>query len=133
MRMATFGHIEPFPGVCEDFELYIERLEQNLVTNDLDAIALSEDQSNQTDSRDAKRCVIGPQTHSLLHNIMSPDKPATKTYSELVKKLHDHFVPKPTETVQCFKFHCRYRHTGESIADFVSELLKLSRAISGIT
>ena len=52
--MATFGHIEPFSGVREDFELYIERLEQYLVANDLDAIALSEDESNQSDvnSRD---------------------------------------------------------------------------------
>ena len=45
--MATFGHIEPFSGVREDFELYIERLEQYLVANDLVAIALSEDESNQ--------------------------------------------------------------------------------------
>ena len=83
--MTTFGHIEPFSGVREDFELYIERLEQYLVANDLDAIALSEDESNQSDvnSRDAKRraillSVIGPQTYPLLHNIMSPEKPATK-------------------------------------------------------
>ena len=133
--MATFGHIEPFSGVREDFELYIERLEQYLVANDLDAIALSEDESNQSDvnSRDAKRraillSVIGPQTYSLLHNIMSPEKPATKTYSELVKKLRDHIVPKPTETVQRFKFHSRYRRTGETIADFVSELRKLAES-----
>ena len=55
MRMAFFGHIEPFSGVREDFELYIERLEQYLVANDLDAIELSENQSNQTaiDSRDS--------------------------------------------------------------------------------
>ena len=59
---------------------------------------------------------------------MSPDKPATKTYSELVKKLCDHFVPKPTETVQRFKFHSRYRRTGESMADFVFELRKLAES-----
>ena len=57
---------------------------------------------------------------------MSPDKPATKTYSELVKKLRDHFVPKPTETVQRFKFRSHYRRTGESMADFVFELWKLA-------
>ena len=56
--MATFGHIEPFSGVREHFELYIERLEQYLVANDLDA--LSENQSIHTavDSRDAKRRAI---------------------------------------------------------------------------
>ena len=57
---------------------------------------------------------------------MSPDKPATKTYSELVRKLRDHFVPKPTETTRRFKFHSRYHRTGESIADFVSELWMLA-------
>ena len=101
--MLTFGHIKPFS--VGNFELHIERLEQYLVANDLDAIALSEDQSNQdaVDSKDAIRhaillSVIGPQTNSLLHNIMSPDNPATKTYSELVKQLRDHFVIKPTES-----------------------------------
>ena len=33
---------------------------------------------------------------------MSPDKNGYKTYSEFVKNLCDHFVPKPTETVQHF-------------------------------
>ena len=65
--MATFSHIEPFSGVREDFELYIERLEQYLVANDLDAIALSEDESNQSDvnSRDAKR-------HAILLSVIGP-------------------------------------------------------------
>ena len=60
MKMLTFGHIAPSSRVHGDFELYVQCLEQFVVANDLDAIALFEDQSNQTaiDSRDAKCCAI---------------------------------------------------------------------------
>ena len=134
-RMATFGHIGPLSGVCEDLELYIEHSEKYLVPSDLDAIALSEDQPNKTAvySRDAKRraillSIIWPQTYLLLQNIISTDIPATKTYSKPVMKLRDHSVPKPAEIVQRFKFHSRYRRTGESIADVLSELRKLAES-----
>ncbi len=41
--------------------------------------------------------------------------------------LTDHFNPTPSETVQRFKFHSRFRKPTESVAEFVSELRSLAK------
>ena len=37
-----------------------------------------------------------------------------------------HFSPAPSEIVQRFKFHSRFRNPGESVATFVSEICSLA-------
>lgn len=82
-------------------------------------------------ARDSKRravllSVIGPSTYSLLRNLVSPAKPAEKTYEDLVVVLKEHYAPTPSVPVQRFKFKARLRKAGESVADYVSELRKLT-------
>ena len=50
------------------------------------------------------------------------DRLRDKSYTELVKVLTDHFIPKPSEIVQRSKFYRRSRKPGESISTFVAEL-----------
>ena len=57
---------------------------------------------------------------------MSPEKPGDKSYEELVTILTHHFNPTPSETVQRFKFHSRFRKPTESVAKFVSGLRSLA-------
>ena len=57
---------------------------------------------------------------------MSPQKSGEKLYEELVSVLADHFNPTPSETVQRFKFHSRFRKPSESVAEYVSELRSLA-------
>ena len=39
--------------------------------------------------------VIGSAAYSVLHNLLAPESPKTKTYEELVAALRQHYEPKP--------------------------------------
>ena len=45
-----------------------------------------------------------------------------KEYDDIVKLLEDHYYPKPSEIVQCYKFNTQHRCSEESIAVYVAEL-----------
>ena len=105
--MPSFGKIEQFSGQNDEWEVYIERLEQYLEANDLAPIIAAEDNSNAAavESRSNKRraillSLIGNSTYSLLRNLCSPDKPSVKTYKQLTDLLQKHFAPIPSEIVQ---------------------------------
>ena len=112
-----FGKIEEFSGNNEDWPNYTERLNHFFKAN---SITTNEQKQSVFPS------VIGPSTYKLLRSLMSPEKPGDKSFKDLVKKLIDHFNPTPSEIVQRFKFHGRFRQPGESIAAYVSELRALA-------
>ncbi|XP_031550706.1 tetratricopeptide repeat protein 13-like [Actinia tenebrosa] len=133
--MASFGKIEQFNGQEAEFEEYVERLEQYFEANDLGKLTLNGDGSNEGDveARLRKRraiflSIIGPATYSALRNIISPSKPAEKTYEELVAVLRNRFAPTKSQTVQRYKFHLRVRREGEKIADYVADLRKTAES-----
>ena len=57
---------------------------------------------------------------------MAPAKPTDKSFDDIVELVCDHYTPKPSAIVQRFRFHSRSQKEGESIADFVAELRRLS-------
>ena len=59
--------------------------------------------------------VVGRETYRLLSNLLAPDKPAKKTYSELVKTLKDHIAPKPLIIAERFKIHQRCQGEAEGV------------------
>lgn len=72
--------------------------------------------------------VCGSKIYKLMSDLLPPNKPGTKAFDELVKLaiVQDHYAPKPSEIVQRFKFHNRFRRPGESVASFVAELRHLT-------
>ena len=66
--------------------------------------------------------VVGPVTYKLLRNLLAPAKPGEKTYDELVETLSAHYSPPPSEIIQQFKFHSRFRNPGESVVTYIAEL-----------
>jgi len=66
--------------------------------------------------------VIGACNYKLLSSLVAPDKPGDKKYFDLVAKLSEHFAPAPSEIVERFKFHTRFRKLGELVTFYVSEL-----------
>ncbi len=70
---------------------------------------------------------LGSQTYSLMRNLLSPDKPGDKSFSELVELLRNYYNPTPSEIVQRFKFNCRNRQPNETIADYVAVLHELAQ------
>lgn len=113
---TNIGHVEPFQVGTDDWEQYVERLQEYFIANNIEG--------------DRKRAVlvtmIGAKAYSLLSNLMAPAKPATKTYDELVTAMTRHLKPKPLVIAERFKFHQRNQAETESVSDFMAELRKLA-------
>ena len=65
-------------------------------------------------------------TDGFIRSLATPHKPNVISYQELVKRVTAHFNPRPSKIVARFKFNSHSQELGETIADYVSELRKLS-------
>ena len=116
--MATFGQVGAFIEGQEEWKQYVERLEQYLIANGVE-------------DADKKRAIflstIGPQAYKLLSSLVAPTSPGEKSYVDLVRVMTDHHCPPPSEIVQRYRFHTRFRQQGETVATYVSELRALAQ------
>ena len=117
IMMATFGKIDEFDASKEEWSQYVECLMQFFLANGID---------EAEKKRAVFLSVIGLATFKLLRNLLAPEKPGEKAYDALITTLSAHFSPAPSEIVQRFKFHSRFRNPGESVATFVSEIRSLA-------
>ena len=113
--MATlFGHIGEFDDNKEEWIQYVERLDHFY-------------EANGITENDRKRAIllttIGPLTYKTLRNVVMPRKPGEMSYQDLVAATKTHYR---SEIVQRFRFNSRFRHPGESVSMFVSELRSLA-------
>ena len=85
--MAVYGHVGEFNRDTDDWKSYIEQMDCFFDANGID-------------KDDRKRAILlsscGSQTYRLLRSLVSPVKPDTKPYKEIVKILNDHFSPEPS-------------------------------------
>ena len=84
--MAKLGHVDSFNPQTDDWNLYVERLGQYFVANNV--------------TTDAKKVailltVMGSKAYELLHSLLAPAVPSTKKYAELTETLKAHLNPKP--------------------------------------
>ena len=70
--------------------------------------------------------VCGPIAYQLIWNLVKPDKPSELSYEKIIKLLSDHYFPSQSVSVQHFRFNSRCCHSGETIADYVAELRRIS-------
>ena len=110
---AVFGKVEEFDSDKDDWLTYVERVNHFFKANSI---------TGNEQKQAVFLSVIGPSTYKLLKSLLAPEKPGDKPYKDLVKKLTEHFNPTPSEIVQRFKFHGRFRKQGESVATYVAEL-----------
>ena len=110
----SIGQLREFDRTKESFEAYIERLENFMKANGVKS-------ENQVA---VWLMAIGPETYGLLRNLLTPVKPDTRSYEELVEIL-SHLHPKPLVIAERFNFHNRFRNDSESVADFAAQLKKL--------
>ena len=111
-----FGEFQPSN---EDWVSYTERLEQFFIVHGIAADA-------SVKRRAMLLSFCGAMTYQLIRDLVSPNKPTTKTYTELVKLVKDHHQPPPSEIVQRFHFNSRIQKADESVGDFVAQLRRLS-------
>ncbi|XP_048590103.1 uncharacterized protein K02A2.6-like [Nematostella vectensis] len=114
--MSVIGQLREFDRQKESFEAYIERLENFMKANGV----------RKENEVAVLLTAIGPETYGLLRNLLTPEKPDTKTYKDLVDILSGHLHPKPLVIAERFNFHNRFRHDSETVADFGAQLKKLS-------
>ena len=63
----------------------------------------------------------------LLRNLLVPTLPKDKTLDEIVDVLTKHYEPKTLVIAECFQFHRRNQAVGESVAEYVAGLRRLTR------
>ena len=112
--MATHGTISEYDPSSEDWILYYEHY---FAANDVN------DASKQ---RAILLSVCGETTYQLIRNLVAPAKPVDKSFCELVTLVKEHHTPAPSVTVQRFNFNSRSQKDGETVAQFVAELRRLS-------
>ena len=113
------GRFDAYDPATEEWDIYQERIEQFMDANGI---------PSQDEHR--RRAVLlnscDKTTYHLIRNLVSPARPAATAYSTICQKVSQHFNPKPTVTVQRYKFNTRSQEQGEDIATFVSKLRELA-------
>ena len=114
--VGTIGKIEPFDETTESWEVYIERVDQYFLCNEI------------ADGKKASAILslMGAKTYSLLKSLFAPEQPGEKTYAEICDKLKGHLNPKPREIAERFRFMKRNQLESESIADYNAAIRKLA-------
>ena len=113
---ATVGKLEEFDPSSDSIRAYVEREQLFIEANNVEeakkvAVFLS---------------AIGSKTHSLLRNLLTPTLPKDKSFDEIVEVLEKHFDPKPLDISEHFHFNQRQQAAGESVAQYVAELRRLT-------
>ena len=118
--MAVFGRINEFCPDNETLSVYLERVDLFFAAN------------NVPDENKVPLflTVIRATAYSVLHNLVAPASPKSKSFEELVTALKLHYEPKPLIIAERFHFYRRNQASGESIAEYVAELRRLATTCS---
>ena len=121
MRMAEkalplLGSMDIFNPNMDDWSAYVKRRESFFLANEI---------------KDNKKVavlitVIGTKAYSLLRSILTPAKAVDKSYKQLVDTMKSHLDPQPIVIAERFRFHCWNRKEGETMVQYLAELLKLT-------
>ena len=76
---------ESFDDTKENWETYVERVEQFFLANDID-----DDHKVPT-----LLSLIGGKTYTLPRDLLAPEKPATKSFQQIVTTLREHWARSP--------------------------------------
>ena len=112
---AVHGQLQAFDSNEEDWQSYVERIEQYFAANKI------------TDG-DQKRAMLlafcGAKTYRMIKSVLAPAKPAESSFENVVELVGKHCNPPPAATVQRCLFNARNRKKG--VAKFVTELKQLA-------
>nr|CAI5857046.1 unnamed protein product [Callosobruchus analis] len=114
--MALIGNIEPFSGVAEEFEVYLERMKH------LSRVNCVEDSLRVS----MFVTLAGSKVYQTLKNLVAPRKPSDLTYIQITGLLRKHYSPPVSEICESFIFNKCNQKPDQSIADYIVELRKLA-------
>ncbi|XP_055714392.1 uncharacterized protein K02A2.6-like [Phlebotomus papatasi] len=70
--------------------------------------------------------VVGAAAYETVKGLVTPKKVSECSYKDLIQAMEAHYDPVPNEIVQRYNFYRRSQKEGETIAEFIAELRKLS-------
>ena len=113
---VAIGQIGEFRPADESFRSYSERLVLFMDANGIEeerrvAVLLT---------------VIGPRNYALLHDLLAPATPTSKSVADLLKTLEGHFCPTPVVIAERFEFYRQDQRQEESVVQYMAELRKLA-------
>ena len=82
--------------------------------------------TNEAKQRAILLSACDARTYRLIRSLSAPNDPKDTSLSDLIKLMSEHYQPKPSVTVQRFKFHSHFHKCGESVATCVAEPKKNS-------
>ncbi|XP_070526465.1 uncharacterized protein [Cardiocondyla obscurior] len=114
--MSNDGIKLQFSLQADNWENFLERLELYFVAKDI---------------RDEKKAAqfltrLDEEAFSLIKQLTLPDKLISKSYSELIKLMSTHLMPKLSEIMERCKFNAAKQEANELVADFAACLKKLA-------
>ncbi|KAM7314377.1 hypothetical protein ISCGN_004161 [Ixodes scapularis] len=115
--MATIGTAPAYDAEVEPWANYAERSEQFFVGNRI---------IDDKQKTGIFLSCVGPKTYGLLRSLLTPIKPSTKTFEELLGTLKQHFSPRPSEIMEQYTFNSRSQQEEETISEFLAALWKLT-------
>ena len=65
-------------------------------------------------------------TYRLIKTLALPGVPKDLTFEQIVEKVTAHYNLKPSVIIKCFEFNTRVQKEGESVAEFVAALRKIT-------
>ena len=111
------GVVAPFNGKEEEWIDYAEQLEHYFIANDI---------TDVTKKRAILLNAVGASTYRLIKTLALPGVPKDFTFEQIVKKVTAHYNPKPFVIIKRFEFNTRVQKEGESVAEFVVALRKIT-------
>ena len=113
---ARYNGFREFNMECDDWEVWMERLQQYFIANDVP----------DTKKASILLTLLGNNEYMLLRDLATPKKPSKLGVEDINKILSTHLKPKPSEVIERYKFKERKQLSGESIKDYVAILKKMS-------
>ena len=83
----------------------IQRKKHGLPTQRIDEYFLAKDVESPEKQRAILLSVCGASTYQKIRDLLAPEKPKSKSFTEIVKLVQDHHQPPPSFIVQRFNFN----------------------------
>ena len=119
--------LEPFDG--SNFGDYVDRLDSFFLANEVAQVAHDADEATKAAADKNKSAdlvtLLGKSGFSTLKDLCLPDKPLSKSYTELCKLLQTHYDPKASVAAESYRFH-QATQGAETAKDFANILKRLA-------
>lgn len=115
-RSGTIGKLDEFDPAMDSVAAYVERAQLYFEANGIEG-------EKQVP---VFLTAVGSKTYTLLRNLLAPTLPKDKLFADLVAELKKHYEPKHLIIAERYYFHRRCQAAGETVAEFVAELRRLT-------